>query len=198
VTCWTTHDRNVCLRHRLWIGDGTTSAGEQVDVTRLPDVLRAQRHHRNLIARHGRRWIRSAYPSARKIYFTWLQSTADPFDLLDTARRLLTNGSGKSPSQDLTLTMVFHPQVVALAGLRAGREWERRTVATGHVTWLIEQVTVRDILLGYVPKDRKDPLIQWVEQHFSTHKSLPSTGAGGLRRLLPSRNHRAVTAARGK
>ncbi|MFE5108710.1 TnsA-like heteromeric transposase endonuclease subunit [Streptomyces sp. NPDC056663] len=70
----------------------------------------------------------------------------------------------------VTLTMVFHPQVVTLAGLLASREWERRAVATGHVTWLVEQITVRNILLGYVPKDRKDPLIQWVEQHFSTHK----------------------------
>jgi hypothetical protein len=66
--------------------------------------------------------------------------------------------------------MVFHPQVVALAGLLAGREWERRAVATGHVTWLVEQITVRNILLGYVPKERTDPLIQWVERHFSTHK----------------------------
>ncbi|RPE45558.1 hypothetical protein EDD90_8841 [Streptomyces sp. Ag109_O5-1] len=55
-----------------------------------------------------------------------------------------------------------------------GEPWRvgkrRRAVATGHVTWLVEQITVRNILLGYVPKDRKDPLIQWVEQHFSTHK----------------------------
>ncbi|MFF3127820.1 hypothetical protein ACFVRD_37255 [Streptomyces sp. NPDC057908] len=93
----TTHDRNVCLRHRLWIGDGITNADEQVDVSRLPDALQAQRHHRNLIARHGRRWVRSAYPDARKIYFTWLQSTADLFDLLDTASRLLATGTGKPP-----------------------------------------------------------------------------------------------------
>jgi hypothetical protein len=59
---------------------------------------------------------------------------------------------------------------VTLAGLLASREWERRAVATGHVTWLVEQITLCNVLLGYVPKDRKDPLIQWVEQHFSTHK----------------------------
>ncbi|MFD4572407.1 TniQ family protein [Streptomyces sp. NPDC058417] len=170
VTCWTTHDRNVCLRHRLWIGDGIANADEQVDVSRLPDTLRAQRHHRNLVARHGRRWVRSAYLNAHKIYFNWLQQSADPFDLRDTARRILTDGTGNPPSPDLTLTMVFHPQVVALAGLLAGREWEHRAVSTGHVSWLVEQITVRGILLGYVPQDRKDPLIQWVERHFSTHK----------------------------
>ncbi len=170
VTCWTTHDRNVCLRHRLWIGNGIANADEQVDISRLPDTLRAQRHHRNLVTRHGRRWVRNAYPDARKMYFAWLQQSADPFDLLDTARRILTDGTGKAPSPDLTLTMVFHPQVVTLAGLLAGREWERCAVATGHVTWLVEQITVRNILLGYVPKDRKDPLIQWAEQHFSSHK----------------------------
>ncbi|WP_225889073.1 TnsA-like heteromeric transposase endonuclease subunit [Streptomyces resistomycificus] len=63
--------------------------------------------------------------------------------LPDAARRILTDGTGKPPSHDLTLTMVFHSQVVALTGLLAGREWERRAVATGHVTWLIEQVTAR-------------------------------------------------------
>ena len=170
VTCWTSHDRNICLRHRLWIGDGITNADEQVDVSRLPDALKAQRHHRNLISRHGRRWVRSTYPDARKIYFTWLQSTADPFGLLDTAHRLLPDGAGNTPSNDLTLAMLFHPKVVALTGLLAGEQWERRAVATGHVAWLIEQITVRGILLGYVPEDRKDPLIQWVEQHFSLHK----------------------------
>jgi hypothetical protein len=41
VTCWTTHDRNVCLRHRLWIGNGIANADEQVDISRLPDTLRA-------------------------------------------------------------------------------------------------------------------------------------------------------------
>lgn len=96
--------------------------------------------------------------------------------------------------------MVFHPQVVTLAGLLAGREWERRAVATGHITWLVEQITVRNILLGYVPKDRKDPLIQWVEQHFSTHKfvqvrRLPPKPEGP-RRVLPSRNDPATAPAR--
>ncbi|MFD8219708.1 hypothetical protein ACFV2U_39995, partial [Streptomyces sp. NPDC059697] len=104
----------------------------RLHISRLPDALRAQRGHRNLMARHGRRWVRNAYPDARKIYFAWLEQTADPFDLLDTA--------------------------------------QRRAVATGHVTWLVEQVTARNVLLGYVPKDRKDPLIQWIERYFSIHK----------------------------
>ncbi|WP_328623502.1 hypothetical protein [Streptomyces sp. NBC_00354] len=158
------------LRHRLWIGDGITNTDEQVDVSRMPDTLRAQRHHRNLIVRHGRRWVRSAYPEARKIYFTWLESIADPFGVFDTARRLLADGTGKAPSHDLTRTMVVHPQVVALTGLLAGQEWEHRTVVTGDITWLVQQITDRGILLGYIPKDREDPLIQWVEQRFSLHK----------------------------
>ncbi|MFK4101659.1 hypothetical protein ACI2L1_16570 [Streptomyces sp. NPDC019531] len=66
--------------------------------------------------------------------------------------------------------MVFHPQVVTLAGLLAGREWEHRAIVSGHVAWLVEQITVRNVLLGYVPREREDPLIQWVEQHSATHK----------------------------
>ncbi|MFF3334980.1 TniQ family protein [Streptomyces sp. NPDC002888] len=170
VTCWTTHDRNVCVRHRLWIGDGVTRIDEQVDISRLPDTLKAQRRHRNLITRHGRRRVRNAYHNARKIYFSWMQETADPFELLDTARRILPDGAGQPPSSELTFSMVFHPQVVALTGLLAGQQWERHAVSTGHVIWLVEQITARNILLGYVPKERSDPLIQWVEQYFSLHK----------------------------
>ncbi|WP_128382203.1 hypothetical protein [Streptomyces cavernae] len=59
---------------------------------------------------------------------------------------------------------------MALTGLLAGQEWERRTVASGHISWLVEQITARGILLGYTPKNRNDPLIQWVEHYFSIHK----------------------------
>ncbi|MEU6680097.1 TniQ family protein [Streptomyces sp. NPDC046925] len=170
VTCWATHDHNICLRHRLWIGDGIARADEQIDISALPDTLHAHRHHRNLIARHGRRWVHNAYPPARKIYFNWLQDSADPFDLLKTARTLLTDGTGKKPSDDLALALVFHPQVVALTGLLAGREWERHTRSTGHILWLVEQITIRGILIGYAPKEQNDPLIRWVEEHFSLHK----------------------------
>ncbi|WP_217554594.1 hypothetical protein [Streptomyces sp. GbtcB6] len=45
------------------------------------------------------------------------------------------------PSSDLTPTMVFDPQVATLAGLLASRKWEQHAVATGHVTWLVEQIT---------------------------------------------------------
>jgi hypothetical protein len=123
-----------------------------------------------LITRHGRRWARIAYRNARKIYFSWMQETADPFDVLDTARRILPDGTGKPPSRDLTFSMVFHPQVVALTGLLASQEWERHAVSTGHVAWLVEQITDRNILIGYIPKERTDPLIQSVEQYFSLHR----------------------------
>lgn len=46
VTCWTTHDRNVCL---------------------------------------------PACPDARKTYFAWLRESADPFDPLNSARRILSD-----------------------------------------------------------------------------------------------------------
>lgn len=147
-----------------------TQAGWRFERLGIPDAVLLANIRWLSRYRHPRCLHDRPRPGSGDQYFAWLQQSADPFDLLDTARRILTDGTGKAPSPDQTLTMVFHPQVVTLAGLLAGREWERRAVATGHVTWLVEQITARNILLGYVPKDRKDPLIQWVEQHFSTHK----------------------------
>ncbi|WP_128382204.1 TniQ family protein [Streptomyces cavernae] len=40
VTCWTTHERNICLRHRLWIGDGITNAEERSTSANSPTHYR--------------------------------------------------------------------------------------------------------------------------------------------------------------
>lgn len=159
--------------------------GEQIDINVPPESLRAQRHHRNLMARQGRRWVRSAYSDAREIFLSWMEDSADPFGDLEIARAVLRDGVGRQPSRDTLLTLLFHPQIIDLAGLLASPEWERRAFATGSTIWLIKQVTLRGILIGYLPKDRQDPLVTWVEQHVSFHKFAAIHGMGLYNVLFP-------------
>jgi hypothetical protein len=46
--------QTVCRRHRLWIGPSARSHGGQLDVSQLPEILRAQR--RRLVLTHRHHW----------------------------------------------------------------------------------------------------------------------------------------------
>ncbi|MFJ2517263.1 hypothetical protein ACIPEL_39360 [Streptomyces griseoviridis] len=76
VNRWTTHEQSVFLRHRLWIGEGCTEADDQVDISDLSSTSKAQRHHRNRIPRHGRRWVRDAFSGARTAFIGLSKTTA--------------------------------------------------------------------------------------------------------------------------
>lgn len=46
------HD-NVCLRHNLWIGKNIFAPAQPLNLSRTPDVIRAQRQYCRLRRRHG-------------------------------------------------------------------------------------------------------------------------------------------------
>ena len=177
VICWSTHERNVCLRHYLWTGGECLRAEDQVDVSILPGTARAQRHHRNLITRHGRRWVRNAFPDARSIFLHWIQElTADPFNIIARSSQHLLGQNGEPAPAETALAILFHPQIITLTGLMASSCWERNTAQTSTILYLVEEVTYRDILLGYFPKDRTDPLVKWTDRYVSAHKFAASSG----------------------
>ncbi|MFJ9855517.1 TniQ family protein [Streptomyces sp. NPDC101150] len=65
---------NICLRHGRWIG----RYGQQLELSTVPEVIRAQRHHSNLVRRHGQRIVTYAMAEATDISFRWWDS--DRFD----------------------------------------------------------------------------------------------------------------------
>ena len=153
VNCWTTHDRNVCLRHQLWIGQGCPQPDDQVDISILPSTSRAHRHHRNLISRLGRRWVSNAFPDARNIFLSWITGhSADPFGDQATARSRLVGEAGRPADSQTADGILFHPQIVSLTGLLASPIWEAKTVQSGDISWLVREITYRDILVGYVKR----------------------------------------------
>ncbi|MER7828477.1 TniQ family protein [Streptomyces sp. NPDC096097] len=176
VNRWTTHEKNVCLRHRLWIGDGCVEADDQIDISILTSTIRAQRHHRNLIPRHGRRQVRDAFSGARSVFISLVENrSADPFGVIAEARLHLRDVGGQPAPPSTALGILFHPQIVTLTGLLANREWVRRARRSGHVGWLAGEVTRRGILVGYRP-EKADPLFQWVETHLLHHKFMDFYG----------------------
>ena len=54
VACYLPPHLTVCRRHRLWTGPSARSHACQLDVSQLPDILRAQRRH--LAQLHHHRW----------------------------------------------------------------------------------------------------------------------------------------------
>jgi hypothetical protein len=50
---WASIHDNVCLRHNLWIGKDVFAPDQQLDLTRTPDVIRAQRRYWRLRRRFG-------------------------------------------------------------------------------------------------------------------------------------------------
>lgn len=93
--------------------------------------------------------------------------------------------------------MLFHPQIVTLTGLLANAEWIRRAMESGHVGWLAREVTQRDILVGYWPKEN-DPLIQWVEAHLMHHRFAAAHGYKFYDVLFPEETVRRPRSPRGR
>ncbi|GAA2226605.1 hypothetical protein GCM10010430_02160 [Kitasatospora cystarginea] len=186
VTCWTTHDRNVCRRHRLWIGGGCNQPEDQIDISMLPSTVSADRHHRNLITRHGRRWVSDAFPDARDIFLGLIRDQyADPFGLVAAALEQLRGQDNRPVEVETALMVLFHPQIVTLTGLLACPTWEQRAMQSGDIDWLIREITMRDVLIGYVPHDKTDPLIDWVTKRFATHKFVARHGWHLYKILFP-------------
>ena len=52
VACHLPPHLTVCRRHRLWTGPAARSHASQLDVSRFPEVLRAQHRHRHLAQLH--------------------------------------------------------------------------------------------------------------------------------------------------
>ncbi|NGN63175.1 hypothetical protein G5C51_04535 [Streptomyces sp. A7024] len=172
VTCWTTHDRNVCLRHRLWIGEGCHRIDDQADLRRLPRVCRAQRHHRNLLVRHGRRWVRERFHEARSIYLQWHKEREFQPQHEIVRRMLNLAAANRRPiRKDLLLPVIFHAEIVALTGLLASRHWEQRLyLGEGSPQRYVEEITRREILAGYQLTEEDDPLFDWIKGRVIQHK----------------------------
>jgi hypothetical protein len=119
VSIWATHDRNVCLRHRLWIGAGVEHPDQQIDLRGLPDVVHAQIRHRRLLRHRGRDDVQEAFDVAEGWWRTILGEPG--YGHHRDARLAHANPTGQA--QAALDHAVDYPEVVAFTALLASPYW---------------------------------------------------------------------------
>lgn len=171
--CWHLHEDLVCHRHRRWIGDGRDYAHHgHPDLSGQPDILVANRRHRELIRRHGRLLVIDRFRQATTVCELWHQHRAHDADF----SRLMAAFHGKrwrvSPT-DPTVHAARYPQVVALTRLLASPTWGakaqqnwpeptefiheiRRTVAPRYIWVLDRNQGKHDPLVEVIAADYED------------------------------------------
>jgi TniQ len=124
VQVWASHDTNVCLRHRIWIGEGNDHPRQQVDLRPHPDIVRAQIRHRRLIRRCGRAGIHAAYTAACS---TWFDLTQTGGYTRQRDRRINNHLSTQDNSTIDAPQAINHaatyPEAIALTAILASPYW---------------------------------------------------------------------------
>jgi hypothetical protein len=125
VSVWATHDRNVCLRHRLWIGAGVDHPDQQIELRSLPDIVHAQIRHRRLLRHRGRDQTREAFEVAEG---WWHAITGQPgYTHHREARLAHAHATGIDPTGHARAALhhaVDYPEVVAFTALLASPYWK--------------------------------------------------------------------------
>jgi hypothetical protein len=169
VEQWVCHHTNVCLRHRLWIGEGAYLPSDQLPVHPVATVIAAQEKHHRLISRHGWSAIRAAFVDARSIRAHWDRIGRYQTSLLAPGRTALRR------------EIANYPQVVTLAGLLASPHWRQFALsseATDHDLFhreITRRVTP-DYNHGY-PRTPADPIQAWFTQQQQRAEHGPRAGS---------------------
>ena len=66
VACYLPPHLTVCRRHRIWIGPSARTHAGQLDVSPLPEILRAQRRHVALVHQHPWQQVDTAIDDATR------------------------------------------------------------------------------------------------------------------------------------
>jgi hypothetical protein len=171
VTCWAPPHRNVCLRHRRWVGhinpafQGLLEGRDpQPDLTLLPDVVTAERRLRKLARRHGQSPVIGAYRTGLHVVLRW----ADRHDWGDhRLRRIELLGFAPAtdwrfPSWDPVLRAAVYPEAVAVTSLMVSPYWVGVAAAPLERRRFYAEAARRLDLPDYHPDSAYDPLAQWV------------------------------------
>ncbi|MDQ0717544.1 beta-phosphoglucomutase-like phosphatase (HAD superfamily) [Streptomyces luteogriseus] len=119
----TPHHEGVCHRHHRWLlGD------KQLDLTQLPEVLRANLRHQRIIRRRTHPSTALAYIDARDRLTRWFNSESSDESLRQRWNRRL-EALGEDPFGDphrpseARIELATYPEAVVLTGLFASPHW---------------------------------------------------------------------------
>lgn len=126
VACLLPPHLTVCRRHRLWIGPTARSHAGQLDVSQLPEILRAQRRHLAQL-HHHRPWeVQAAISDAAHTIRRGLRTGAWTLRQLQRLRQLDPGTMRQAPPgtgpvwqynglSNLVIEIAIYPDIVRLA-----------------------------------------------------------------------------------
>lgn len=172
----------VCLKHQLWIGGTGDDPDTQLDLSNLPEVIRAQRRHNRLARLHGTQATHTAHTDARHILARWTERGDWPHH----RERRLDTYFGHPHWQVRVHSAEMHaanyPEIVALTAILVSdhwrshatrlRSWPHTTALNGdpdHQRFYAE--VSRHLQIEYNPSSY-DPLTNWVDKHTPTIQQL--------------------------
>jgi hypothetical protein len=122
-----------CRRHRLWIGPSARTYAGQLDVSPLPEALRAQRRHLAQLRHHHWRQVDDAISQATDTIYRGLSAGAWTPRQLQRLRQLDPGAPRQAPPRAIpswpydgpgnpAIEIAIYPDVIRLAArtLRAG------------------------------------------------------------------------------
>lgn len=124
---WATHDANVCIQHRLWIGEGNDYPHQQPDLGLCPDIVHAQIRHLRILRRHGRAATRAAFRTAAGLWPD-LITTGGYSERVGIRIARLHPPNGASDAAEARTQAASYPETVAFSAILASPHW--RAIAT--------------------------------------------------------------------
>ena len=98
VEIYTTHERVLCSRHGLWIGEGAPKPADQLSIRACPTITAAWHHHINLIERRGHARMRTAFHISGVINWRYQLALIRPVPALHRHHKHLRH-VGRRPAQ---------------------------------------------------------------------------------------------------
>ncbi|MFJ1840814.1 MULTISPECIES: hypothetical protein [unclassified Streptomyces] len=124
---WASIHDEVCIRHNLWIGKNVLAPEQQLDLSRTPDVIRAQRHYWRLRQRYDPTHIDACYVATGKL---WSGLAHRHYRLTHRAELLHDLVVVKAPTVEPDkkapwLEAAGYPEHITLISLFASDHWRR-------------------------------------------------------------------------
>ncbi|MEU5845715.1 TniQ family protein [Saccharopolyspora shandongensis] len=161
VVCWSSHQW-ACLKHNRWVR--TQRIDEQYDISRLPEVARAQRQHNRLVKRYELKAVSRAIGDSERILLRWTERGEWPEQRQRRLNTYFDVEHQRIPVHDSVITMVNYPEIVRLSGLLVSPFWS--TLATSddpkQVDVFHQEVRAR-LHIPYEPTTTFCPLRRWRE-----------------------------------
>ncbi|WP_427136588.1 hypothetical protein [Pseudarthrobacter sp. S9] len=162
IEIYRTHEQVLCPIHRRWTGHGTDSPDGQPGLGRCPEITAANRHHRNLISRHGRPCVRTAFHISSHINYRWFEQYRHFGPFTDRYRALISGTRSSCILEPAALWAALYPPTIELAALIASARWAE-IAHSQHPGPFLDRVG-ESITDGWHPRGYQDPLQHWMQE----------------------------------